>query len=921
MSEPAAAAGREKPAALKGALKSPGRTARRRRGAIVTAAAALSFAAFSAALYLDINAGQSAGNREPVGTLIVKRRVAQRRLGDRVVWAPIDREEPVYSMDAIRTEAGSEAVIRLNDRTELFMAENTLIVLDFSSGSGAVEFLEGSIIARRTEGASLLALKADGVELSLAAGTADLSRADGRALVMGVSEGSATVRVGGGPPAAASPVLMIVDGRASAPPPSPSPLSPGPGSLALGLGEEVGVRFSWDPAGLAGPFTLEASRSRDFIAREALDTDAAEAELSLGGGTWYWRVRDASGNSSRAVAFRIIADRRPALLSPDPGAAIGYRGAASAVGLSWSPSEEATGYDYELSSDAAFSAPAGGGMAGAAGVSLRGLPDGIYYWRARARYDFGGGAVGAWSEPRSFSIARGVEPAAPRLVSPADGAAFVTPRGGGAVGSLFAWEPAPGATRSELAIWPRGAERGAAPSWSGKGSFVRLDFASAPGEYLWSVRGVEADGSVSAWSEPRGLSLVPREPPEPASPADGHIVESDGSVELSFLWRGAPDARAALFGDRALASQIASADGVGGRAIIRLPGPGLYYWAVADGPGAPFGPPRSILVRPPLPAPTISSPARGSTITLRSGEELRLGWASIEGASGYRVSLRDDAGALRFDALTETAGIAVKAEALGPGRYSWSVRAVEGAEGGSQRVGPAASSSFAVGAVRIPAAPGLSSPRDGATIEGLSARRSGIRFAWRHEEPGVSFSFRLERGGGELVAERQLDRTPELTLPDPGPGEYRWIVSGRAADGAALPPASATFTVSAVPPLAVPTLREPRAGAAVDMTEADRLRFAWSRVGEANAYELALSTRDGRPVFSRILGDLSEYAFTELERLDVGAYVVSLRALTRDAAGAVMRSSPPRSVSFSLSVRTGGRPTLLSPKELYVQDP
>lgn len=920
MSEPAAAAERAEPAARKGDATTRGRKTRRGRDVLVTAAAILSFAAFSAALYLDINAEQSAEGREPVGTLIVKRRVAQRRFGDRVVWAPIDREEPVYSLDAIRTEAGSEAVIRLNDRTELFLAENTLIVLDFSSGSGAVEFLEGSIIARRTEGASRLALRADGVELSLAAGTADLSRADGRALVMGVSEGSATVRVGGGTPAAAGPVLMIVDGQATAPPPSPLPLSPAPGSLEFGSGEEVGVRFSWDPAGLSGPFTIEASRSRDFIAREALDTDAAEAELSLGGGTWYWRVRDASGTASRTVGFRIVADRMPALLAPEPGALISYRGGASAVGLSWLPSDEATGYDYELASDAAFSAPAGGGMAGAAGVSLRGLPDGAYYWRVRARYDFGGGAVGAWSEPRSFSIARGVEPTPPRLVSPAEGAAFVVPRGGGAVGSLFAWEPAPGASRSELAIWPRGAERGSEPSWSGPGSFVRLDFAAAPGEYLWSVRGVEADGSVSAWSEPRSVNLNPREAPEPASPADGHTIESDGAVELSFLWRGAPDARVAIFGDRALTRLIASADGAGGRAILRIPGPGLYYWAVADGPSAPFGPPRSLLIRAPLAAPTISSPARGAELSLRAGEELRLSWAPVDGADAYRVVLRDGAGALRFDAATETGELIVKAETLGPGRYSWSVRAVE-ESGGIQRLGPAASSSFSVGAVRIPAAPSLSSPRNGATIEGLAAKRTGVRFSWRHDEPGVSFSFRLERVGGELVAERQLERSAELTLPDPGPGEYRWVVSGRAADGAALPPASASFKVAAIPPLASPTFREPRAGAAVDMTEADRLRFAWSRVPGADSYELSLRSRaDGRVVFTRVLGDVSEYSFTELERLDVGAYTAALRAFARDSAGAVERSSPPRSLSFSLSVRTGGRPTLLSPKELYVQD-
>jgi hypothetical protein len=185
----------------------------------------------------------------------------------------------------------------------------------------------------------------------------------------------------------------------------------------------------------------------------------------------------------------------------------------------------------------------------------------------------------------------------------------------------------------------------------------------------------------------------------------------------------------------------------------------------------------------------------------------------------------------------------------------------------------------------------------------------------------MSYLVRLLRADGSLVSETRTSLTA-LQLPNPGPGSYRWSVSGQATDGAGLPALESSFQIEAIPPLGSVAVQAPRANQALDVTDADFVRFSWTALVEANAYEISLTDqRSGQLVFTRIVERGQEFLYREMDKLDVAAYSFRIRALLVTADGTIERSGPVRNVPFSITITTGGAPVLTTPKEIYVQNP
>ena len=77
-------------------------------------------------------------NDDPVGTIVFKKRTAQRKFIDRVVWDRLKHTSPVYDGDTIRTIEFSEAIITFNDEaTFLSLNENTMIQIFYNEIDGA----------------------------------------------------------------------------------------------------------------------------------------------------------------------------------------------------------------------------------------------------------------------------------------------------------------------------------------------------------------------------------------------------------------------------------------------------------------------------------------------------------------------------------------------------------------------------------------------------------------------------------------------------------------------------------------------------------------------------------------------------------------------------------------------------------------
>ena len=132
-----------------------------------------------------------------IGVLTHKKRMAERRFAEEVMWENIDRNSKVYNCDYLRTTEDSDAVVHLKDNSNIEIGENTLILVCYSDQGVQINLDRGSVAARRTAGSRELNITSgkasikmkkgvvsvntskEGVSLSVSAGKADLT-VDGR---------------------------------------------------------------------------------------------------------------------------------------------------------------------------------------------------------------------------------------------------------------------------------------------------------------------------------------------------------------------------------------------------------------------------------------------------------------------------------------------------------------------------------------------------------------------------------------------------------------------------------------------------------------------------------------------------------------------------------------------------------------------
>jgi len=323
----------------------------------------------------------------------------------------------------------------------------------------------------------------------------------------------------------------------------------------------------------------------------------------------------------------------------------------------------------------------------------------------------------------------------------------------------------------------------------------------------------------------------------------------------------------------------------------------------------------------PLERPLPLTPGRGESLRLDSAGSVGFSWEPVPQATVYAFILRQADGAILEQKELDQSSLALPAAWLPEGNYVWTVRAVARSGDRPETSGPASSSSFSVVTARNPPAARPVTPAAGERIDGLSSFREGIRLAWGQSEPGSNYTVRVEKPGVGLVWQGST-KGLSLVLPDPGPGSYRWTLGGQAPDGVPLPEVDVEFHVLPVAPLDGSTILFPRTGTQVDVTNADFIRFSWSRVGSATAYQLGLKVAgNGKSLFSRLVDGGTELVYRELENLDTGSFVFSVKPLTMNRKGVIERSGPEQSATFTITIRTGSAPAILSPKEIYVRSP
>ncbi len=361
-----------------------------------------------------------AGSGQEVGVLIVKKNIALRKQNKQVFWESVENIYPLYSLDTIRTGESSSALIKLKDGTQLDLAENTLIIIDFSSKEkgGKVNVGQGSLRARRTElfkpdanrdgaivagavssqrdGALVPQLKIETGGQTITVGNADVlleKKKNQKTVNLTVNQGELTVASPSGPAktlGANQKLRIDKSGKLDIKELQYVLKKPADGQRLIVNKQKSVVTFSWRKVQKKSTpnSVLQVSKNVDF-SRIAFQASIRGRSITtrLPSDTYYWRITNKARRGidySSTYNFSMLISTAVRLESPANGQIFSYFKSKPLINFSWEDNQLASAYDIEVSKDRKFKNIIAKKIVQGSAYSFA-LDEGSYYWRVGIR--------------------------------------------------------------------------------------------------------------------------------------------------------------------------------------------------------------------------------------------------------------------------------------------------------------------------------------------------------------------------------------------------------------------------------------------------------------------------------------------------------------------------------------------------------
>ena len=388
-------------------------------------------AAFSALLYADFNKKIEVSNVKKIGSITFKREVAQRKYQSQVIWEEVDQNFPVYNNDSIRTSESSEAVIHLNDGTDINIDENSMIMLSTLANGININFEHGSISANRAavRGTDIAAIniRSNDATVSIDKSNIQLTQLENEELDLTVSEGSARVKSSSLTETLvkSNEKAIISSDRKEARVVKLSFNLTGPANNRYILTEKKKtlIPFSWSLSGKSKDVTLQISRDRKFdnILVNSKKKKSNASRETLAPGMYYWRVGAVNSENkqieySQISKFNIVLGKSVRPVSPGINESIEMVSSSGLVTFKWTEDDMAGNYTLELSDNAEFTSIKKSITTKLRTISLDNIEPGRYYWRIKTNIILGGESFPRQSRSAVFSVKKTVLVKAPSIL-------------------------------------------------------------------------------------------------------------------------------------------------------------------------------------------------------------------------------------------------------------------------------------------------------------------------------------------------------------------------------------------------------------------------------------------------------------------------------------------------------------------------
>lgn len=648
------------------------------------------------ALYRDFTSRLVDEGTRIVGKLILKRNSAQRKYLNQVIWENLEKSIPLYNRDSIRTGNNSEALLVLNDGTEINVDENSMIVLNITENAVDIGFEGGALQVIGKKGSGDITITAGDKKVDIGESDVNLSRTEDAELDLAVNKGEVAVSSGTETVnVRENETAKTEAGALNVKRPPVVPISPDPGARIFLTDPDTMIPFRWDSAGKAA--TLHISPSRSF--RKITDTIKTEkdgANVRVKSGSYYWRVGaldDAGQISYSAPRKIIILEKTPLqLTAPSDGSLFSFAAEEPYVNFAWQKNELASGYRLEVATDREFGNVIKNVDSMTTNLATR-IGEGEYFWRITMKSPVESAVQS--SEVRSFSVKKKKELRAPELVRPQESRSL----GKGlfaSEGVIFNWIPDPEAAQNELWIsadsqFPE-ENRIVTESTN---NFLIIKESLGTGKYFWKVRSKDIRGKFSQFSQANSFNIVDQIrlgliAPDNRADLDETQTELDG---ISFSWENQATEgkyRLTLSRNLDMSSPITRTEIGFNRTTIKSPGSGDYYWQVEmlgeNGKPVVKSDTRQFTILKKLNEPVPIFPESGSTVEMSKRDTLPFRWMAGDDTDYYKFSLFQNRDGIRtriFEKETPATSITLTdLSLLDVGDFSWSIEAVRKTSGG-----------------------------------------------------------------------------------------------------------------------------------------------------------------------------------------------------------------------------------------------
>jgi hypothetical protein len=383
-----------------------------------------------AAFWNEYNRTLTKLNEDPVGIISFKKRTAQRKFIDRVVWDRLKEASPVYNGDTIRTIEYSELKINFNNEvTYLTMNENTLIQIFYNDLIGAmIDFTAGNIEVN--SGSSSVTIISGSSQIVLE-GQAEIIKSD-QGFSLSVTEGEA---VFDGETVETGKILAVNESGERDIRPAIAVTSFGSSARFIcPPAAAVPVVFEWNESNFADDtrviVEIAQDRAFDRIVASQQARGVSTVSIPLGSGNYWWRAYPVNGESRESAnpmypsgSLEITAASASTLVSPANKAELPVTEETSVL-FSWTAATGAAAYLVDISANANMRSPVISRRVEQTEITISGLEEGRWYWRViPVLPDWITGSVPP-SDTGEFALVKGAAIDGPVLHYPADNASI-----------------------------------------------------------------------------------------------------------------------------------------------------------------------------------------------------------------------------------------------------------------------------------------------------------------------------------------------------------------------------------------------------------------------------------------------------------------------------------------------------------------